>query len=241
MSRRVFLGWVLASPLAGVLTPRAFAATPLEALSQADAGQALRDLLQRSAKTAVLRAGRENGFLLNPQIRIGLLKNHRKAETVLRALGYGQQVDAFVLGMNRAAEMALPKAEGVIQEQLGTQLGKLSAADAKPLLTGQSGAASAYFRKQAEAALIVTLRQSVREVADKSGLSSGYGTLAATLMRLANIASDQGMIEEYVSQKAAAGFFIETAEAERGLRLVPAQWARGPAGKALGMSVKPES
>ena|GEM_PF-3152393 len=233
ISRRTFFGGALVA----LFTPRAFAGPVPESLSQADAAQAVRDLLQRSAKMALARAGRENGFWLNPQIRIGLLKNHRKADKVLRMLGYGQQVDAFVLGMNRAAEMALSKAEGLIQEQLG----KWSAGEARTLLTGPGSTASAVFYRQAEAALVASLRQKVREVADKSGLTSGYSNLAATLMRLANIASDQDMVEEYVSQKAAAGFFVEMAEAERTLRQTPAQWARGSAARALGMPTKPES
>jgi hypothetical protein len=74
--------------------------------------------------------GRENGFLGDPSVKIGLPKNFARAEKFLRSVGYGQKIDDLVLAMNRAAETATPKAQELLLESIR----KMSISDAKAVL-----------------------------------------------------------------------------------------------------------
>lgn len=147
---------------------------------------------------ALAKLGRENGYFANPQTRIGLPNNFTKAERILRALGKGKRVDDLVLAMNRAAEMAAPKAETLVLEAVKS----MTVQDAKAILAGGDNAATAYFRTATKSQLAAALMPVVDGVAEKSGLARSYKALTSTLSSLAGIKSEQATVEAYVSQKA---------------------------------------
>ncbi len=104
----------------------------LDAVSGTEAAQALRDSLEKGARAALAKLGKENGYFANPKVKIGLPKNFRKAERILRGLGQGKQVDDLILSMNRAAEAATPEAQELVLEAAK----KMTVQDAKIILTG---------------------------------------------------------------------------------------------------------
>jgi hypothetical protein len=80
-----------------------------EQLENADIVNGLKEALEIGTAQATQLAGQENGYLNNPKIKIPLPDSMAKTETLVRAAGMGDQLDAFVLSMNRAAEQAAPK------------------------------------------------------------------------------------------------------------------------------------
>ena len=82
-------------------------------LSDSKITKGLKEALQIGTKNAVDMVSRTNGYYKNPEVKIPLPKAVRKVEKVLRAVGYGKEVDAFELSMNRAAEKAAPKAKSL--------------------------------------------------------------------------------------------------------------------------------
>lgn len=201
----------------------------LDGITSQEANQALRDSLAQSAKGGLAKLGRENGYLANPQTRIGLPNNFTKAERILRALGKGKRVDDLVLAMNRAAEMAVPKAEALILDAVKG----MTVQDAKAILAGGDNAATAYFRKATERQLAEALMPVVGSVAEKSDLARSYKALASTLSSLAGIKSEQATVENYVNQKALDGIYIMMGVEERALRANPTQYAGGLIGKVF--------
>src|SRR5207302_488077 len=70
----------------------------------------LKEALQIGAQNAVKATGRTDGYLANHAIKILMPDELRRAERTLRAVGFGEQVDDFIVSMNRAAERAAPAA-----------------------------------------------------------------------------------------------------------------------------------
>jgi hypothetical protein len=227
MRRRIFL----VSLATLVWVPWAHA-TPVDGITAQEANQALRDSLAQSAKVALAKLGKENGYYANPHARIGLPKNFTKAERVLRALGKGKRVDDLVLAMNRAAEMAAPKAEVMVLEVVR----KMTVQDAKAIIAGGDNAATAYFRQATETQLTAELMPVVGSVTEKSDLARSYKALASTLSSLAGIKSEQATVEGYVNQKALEGIYTMMGVEERTLRSNPTQYANGLVGKVFTLS-----
>lgn len=72
-----------------------------EELSTEKIIEGLKEALQVGTGNAVEIASQLNGYYQNPKIRIPLPGAVQKIEGVLRTVGYGNQVDAFELSMNR--------------------------------------------------------------------------------------------------------------------------------------------
>lgn len=213
MNRRQFLVGLAALGL----TPLAQGGV-LDTLSHDDAIQVLHDSLTHSARAALDRLGKADGFLANPRVRIGLHKNLVKAERLLRSMGQGRKLDDLVRAMNRAAEHAIPKVEPMV---LGA-IRKMSVDDAKGILGGGSDSATAWFRKTTEAQLAAEFMPVIHGVAEKSDLVRAHNALSRTLAQW-NIYSDLSTLEAYVNHKALDGFYAVVAEEESELRKNPAR------------------
>ena len=73
-------------------------------LSDAKIGSGLQEALKVGSENAVTQTSSVDGFLLNKAIKILMPKTLQNIEKPLRLVGYGPQIDEFVVGMNRAAE-----------------------------------------------------------------------------------------------------------------------------------------
>lgn len=226
MNRRDFL-----FALAALALMPAARAGELEGVSAGEVVQALRDGLTACAKAALARLGKENGYFANPQVKIGLPRNFRKADRILRSLGQGRKVDDLVLAMNRAAEMAVPKMEKALIDAIR----RLPIHDAHGVLAAGDQSATAYFRKLTEAPLSAELLPLIKAVGEPSGLSRAYRSLAAKLEQLAGIKSDPETVEDYVCKKALEGMYTMIGAEERSLRANPSPYAGGPIGKVFGL------
>ena len=82
-------------------------------LSDAKIGSGLQEALKVGTENAVTQTSSVDGFLLNKAIKILMPKTLQNIEKPLRLVGYGPQIDEFVVGMNRAAEKAVPFAKEI--------------------------------------------------------------------------------------------------------------------------------
>ncbi|RPJ74422.1 MAG: DUF4197 domain-containing protein, partial [Acidobacteria bacterium] len=106
----------------------------------------LREALTVGTENAVERTGRLDGFFRDEAIKILMPERLRRVETGLRAVGYGPQVDDFILAMNRAAERAAASAKPIFWEAIRA----MTIDDAREILTGSETAATEYFRERTE-------------------------------------------------------------------------------------------
>lgn len=225
MKRRLFL-------LTGCLLAPLAHAGLLDAISSADAGQALRDSLTQGAKVALARLGKQDGYFADPTVKIDLPKNFKTADKVLRSLGQGKQVDVLILASNRAAEAAAAKAEPLLIDAVK----KLTLADAKSILEGGDGAVTAYFRKATEVQLTSEFKPLVASVTDQSGLAQAYNGVAKALVKYGGFVKQDKLstVEDYVTRKALDGIYASIAVEEKAMRTDPARYAGSLIGKVFG-------
>ena len=95
---------------AGILLLPLCAAAGIESITASESVTALKTALNQGTAHAIKSLGVTDGFLKNPKVKIPLPPTLQKAESTMRLLGMGDDADALVVAMNRAAEAAVPEA-----------------------------------------------------------------------------------------------------------------------------------
>lgn len=116
---------------------------------QAKIAAGLKEALQIGTENTVRQAGQVDGFYQNPAIKIPLPDQLKRLEKVLRQLGLGDQVDQFVLSLNRAAERATPAAKDIFWGAIK----EMTFEDALAIFKGNDTAATDYFQEKTSAKL----------------------------------------------------------------------------------------
>ena len=111
-------------------------------LSDAKIGSGLQEALKVGTENAVVQTGQMDGFFANKAIKILMPKSLQAVEQPLRLVGFGPKIDEFVLGMNRAAEKAVPFAKEIFWDAIG----QMTFDDARKILNDRDTAATDYFK-----------------------------------------------------------------------------------------------
>jgi hypothetical protein len=213
MQRRKFTSVVLASTAAGLSTPWALAFD----LSETDAASGVRVALERGAEAAVSLLGRADGFLGNPQVRIGLPGVLKDAARLLRATGQGRRIDELETAMNRAAEAAVPEARTL----LVSTVKRLSVEDAKRLVTGGDNSVTQFFADKTREPLSQKFLPIVTRATQRVSLAAKYNAVVSKASGLGLLRGQDANIESYVTGKALDGLFLMIGEEERKIRQDP--------------------
>lgn len=134
-------------------------------LSDAKIGMGLKEVLQIATDNSVTLTGKVDGYFGNQAIRILMPEQLKSLETGLRAVGYGPQVDEFVLSMNRAAERAAPAAKQIFLDAID----EMTFDDARKILHGGDTAATDFFKTKTTDKLMAAFKP----VIDQSDLQPG--------------------------------------------------------------------
>ncbi len=189
----------------------------LGSLSNADASAGLKKALDQSINTAVGKLGVTDGFLKNPQVRIDLPPKLAKAESMMRMLGVGNQLDELVTSMNRAAEAAVPESKPLLKQALR----QMSLEDAKRILTGGNDSATQYFKQATYSPLKTKFAPIIARATEKVKLTETYDALAKKAVTLGVLKPEDATLESYVTGKTLDGLFLMMAEEERAIRKDP--------------------
>jgi Protein of unknown function (DUF4197) len=187
-------------------------------LSDAKIGSGLQEALKVGTENAVGQTGTVDGFLKNKAIKILMPKSLQTMEKPLRLVGYGPQIDEFVVGMNRAAEKAVPFAKDIFWDAIG----QMSFDDARKILNGNDTAATDYFKSKTSKKLQTAFLPSVKDVMDQVGVNRQYNDLIGKYKDVPfskNIAFDAN---QYVTEKATDGLFFVVGQEEKKIRTNPA-------------------
>jgi hypothetical protein len=189
----------------------------VEALTNSDASAGLKKALDQGINTAVGKLGVTDGFLKNRAVKIDLPPKLAKAESMMRMLGIGAQLDELVTSMNRAAEAAVPESKALLKQALHA----MTLEDAKRILTGKDDAATQYFKQATSAPLKVKFAPIISRATQKVKLSQTYDALAGKAVALGVLKPEDGTLESYVTDKTLDGLFTMMAEEERAIRKDP--------------------
>ena len=189
----------------------------LEGITSREAATALKAALEKGSTAAVSRLGRTDGFFGDPRVKIALPESMQRTENLMRRFGLGRYADELVLGMNRAAEAAVPEAKQLFVDSVR----KMTLQDAKGILKGGETAGTEYFRRTTEGELRKRFLPIVRRSTEKVGLVQQYDDYAEKVAALGLVKKDDANLEEYVTQKTLDGLFLMVAEEEKAIRKDP--------------------
>jgi len=193
------------------------AVTKEDTLTNGEIVDGLKQALSVGTQNAVAYVSKTDGYFSNPQIKIPLPEKFRKAEDLLRTTGFGKEVDAFELSMNRAAEKAAPLAIDIFK----TAITRMSFSDARRILDGPDNAATAYFKDATFARLQETFKPIVQKAMAQVGVTRSFQDLNSKLSAIPFANRLSFDLDQYTTDKGLGGLFFMLAQEERKIRQNP--------------------
>ena len=191
---------------------------PSGSLSDAKVGAGLKEALQVGTQNAVGLTGRPDGYFLNQAIKILMPEKLRNLEGGLRMVGYGPQVDEFVLSMNRAAERAAPYGKQTFWDAIG----EMTFDDARKILSGSQTAVTDYFRVKTTDKLTAAFHPIVDRAMNEVGVTRQYKDLVGRFQAIPFMRMESFDLDGYVDGKGLDGLFHMVAQEEIKIRTNPA-------------------
>ncbi|MDH4427756.1 MAG: DUF4197 domain-containing protein [Acidovorax sp.] len=229
MQRRQFHQTSLAGALLCATAQHAWALS-LGDLTNADAASGVKAALGQGAQAAVALLGRADGFLGNPQVRIGLPGYLQDAAKVLKSMGQGRRVDELVTAMNRAAEEAVPMGKDLLVKAVQN----MTVTDAKNILMGGSTSVTAFFAEKTRLPLGERFLPVVNQATEKVGLTQKYNAVAGKAAGFGLLKPEEANLAQYVTGKTLDGLYFMIGEEERRIRQDPAGAGSAIARKVFG-------
>jgi len=191
-------------------------------LDDATVVKGLKEALATGTGNAVASVSKTDGYFGNQLIRIAMPEKLQTAADLLGRFGFRQEVDDFVLAMNRAAEKAAPKA----REHFISALKTMTFEDARKILQGSDTSATEYFRSRTGTEIFNEFKPVVSTSLQDVGAVQSYRQMASSFKSIpfAGRFTDVDL-DTYVTNKAVDGLFAMIGEEEKKIRTDPA--ARG--------------
>ena len=186
-------------------------------LGEMKIGSGLKEALKVGTTNTVGLIGRVDGYFRNQAIKILMPRELQAVETTLRTLGYGPQVDEFIVSMNRAAEQAAPYAQDIFLAAIAD----MSIDDARRILSGDDTAATQYFRRKTTQTLLATFRPIVDRAMREVGVIRQYQDLLGRYQGIPLLKSVSFDVTQYVVSRALEGLFHVLGEEEKKIRRHP--------------------
>jgi Protein of unknown function (DUF4197) len=188
------------------------------ALSDAKIGMGLKEALQVATDNSVTLTGKVDGYFGNQAIKILMPEKLKSLETGLRAVGYGPQVDEFVLSMNRAAERAAPAAKQIFLDAIG----EMTFDDARRILNGGDTAVTDFFKTKTTDKLMAAFKPVIDRSMNEVGVTRQYKELVGQFEAIPFVKTPTFDLDGYVTGKGLDGLFHVLGEQERQIRANPA-------------------
>ena len=183
-----------------------------------DIAEGLKEALRIGSDNAVSNVSAVNGFLGNDDIRIPLPESVEKVEKALRMVGYGDELDAFEVSMNRAAEAAAPQAKDIFWDAVA----QMQFEDAKKILNGRDNEATLYFKDKTYSHLQEIFKPIVSDSMGTVGVTRQFQDLNRQLSQLPLTDPLAFDLDQYVTDKGLDGLFHMLALEEKKIRQDPA-------------------
>lgn len=211
------------SPLGGFgqilekVLPPSSAGSNSTGLTAVEIASGLKEALRVGIDKGATQASALDGYFGNNLIKILFPPEAQRVESRLRQLGFGKQVDQFVLALNRSAEDAAKRAKPVFWKAI-TQM---SIQDAVGILRGSDNAATEYLRRTAGQQLVAEFTPIIDSTLQKNNATRYYNTLAGTYNKLPFVQPVNANLTQYATNKAVDGLFILVAQEEKKIRENP--------------------
>ena len=178
----------------------------------------IKEALAKGTESAVNSLSKTNGYFGNQAVKILMPSSIQKVADVARMAGYQQQVDEFVLSMNRAAEAAVPLAAKIF----GDAIREMSVDDARGILTGGDNAATQFFQRTSQDKLYAAFKPVVSQKVGEVGATRAYKDLMGKYQSMPMVSKQSVDLDDYVTRKSLDGVFYMVGQEEKAIRTNPA-------------------
>ncbi len=142
-------------------------------VTEAEAGQGIKEALGQGLVKAVLQLNKQDGFFKDAFYKILLPPDAKKIENTLRDLGFSNMVDKAILQINRGAEDAAGYAKPIFVDAIKS----MTLSDAIGLVRNGDTSATHFFRVKTTEKLVAAFLPVIKASLDKVEATKYYGDM----------------------------------------------------------------
>jgi len=180
---------------------------------------ALKDALHIGTENVVGQLGQLDGFNADTAIHIPLPQELQSVKSMLGKVGMSWLSDDLELKLNRAAEIATPKAKKLFWQAIS----EMTFDDVKTIYNGPNDAATRYFQRKMSPALASEMRPVVELSLQKVGAVQAYDNVMGKYKSLPFVPDVKTDLTNHVVAKGMEGIFYYVAKEEAAIREDPAR------------------
>lgn len=188
-------------------------------LTNSEMTSGLREALRIGTTRVVDQIGVRDGFNLDKHIHISLPGTLGKVDKALSSVGMGALTEDLELRLNRAAEVATPKAKALFVKAIT----EMTIDDAKSILTGPENSATQYLRKSMGSELSKEMNPIVEGALAEAGAIQAYDQVIGRYEQMPFMPDVKANLQSYVVEKAMDGIFYYVGKEEAAIRRDPAK------------------
>jgi hypothetical protein len=193
--------------------------TDKNALSSDEVGKGLKEALLVGTRHVTTRLSRTDGFNADPEIHIPLPDSLKNVQSLLGHVGMSDMLDDLELRLNRAAELATPKARDLFVNAVQD----LTLDDAMQIYKGPDDAATRYFQKKMSAPLAAQMTPIVQQSLADAGAVQSFQNVMKRYKSLPFASDVDANLTSYVVDRGMDGIFHYVAKEEAAIRKDPAK------------------
>lgn len=186
-------------------------------LTTAEVAQGLKEALTKGISKGADLVSQTDGYFKNPEIKIPFPPEVQKVEERLRQIGFGNEVDKFVLTLNRGAEDAAREAKPIFIEAIRS----MTIDDAWAILRGEDDAATQYLKRTTSGLLKEKFKPVIQSSLNKVNATRYYSDIVTRYNQIPLVQKVNPDLDDYATDKAIEGLFLMIAKEERNIRENP--------------------
>ena len=193
--------------------------TKEQPLSTDEVGGGLKEALRVGTENVVGLLGKEDGFNLDPAVHIPLPGQLEQVRNVLGKVGLDASLTDLELRLNRAAEIATPRAKALF---IGA-INDMTLDDAMAIYNGPNDSATQYFKAKMSGPLAMEMQPVVDESLADAGAVKALDAVMSRYEAVPFAPQVDTDLSNYVVQKGMDGIFYHLAREEAAIRENPAK------------------
>jgi hypothetical protein len=186
-------------------------------LTTAEVANGLKEALIKGISTGSDLASQLDGYFKNPEIKIPFPPEVKKVEDKLRQIGLGNEVDKFVMTLNRGAEDAAKEAKPIFI----TAIRAMTIEDAWAILRGEPDAATQFLKRTTSAQLKEKFKPVIQNSLNKVNATRYYSDIVSRYNQIPLVQKVNPNLDDYATDKAIEGLFVLIGREEKNIRQNP--------------------
>lgn len=187
-------------------------------LTSADVAEGLKEALVKGISNGADVVSQLDGYFKNPEIRIPFPPDVKKVEDRLRQIGMGNEVDKFIMTLNRGAEDAAKEAKPIFIAAIR----QMTIQDAWGILKGEPDAATQFLKRTTSAQLKEKFSPVIQNSLNKVSATKYYTDIITRYNQIPMVQKVNPDLNDYATNKAIEGLFLMIAKEEQNIRANPA-------------------